>query len=106
MVVIYCWLFYQVKLYCDMLLQSILAVLQLYGWCKWTRDGQQHQGRHISSLSMLGVVLSPVIGAVSSAALGYLMATYTDAAQTWLDAGLSVFSLVAPVWMAQIRIEN
>lgn len=37
--------------------------------------------------------------------LGYGMATWTDAAAPWLDAGLTAFSLVAQVWMAQKRLE-
>ena len=43
---------------------------------------------------------------ICSLALGYGMATYTDAAAPWLDASLTAFSLVAQVWMAQKRLEN
>lgn len=106
MVVIYSWLFYEVKLYSDMLLQGVFAVLQLYGWWQWTRGGQQQQGRHVSALTAPGLLFSLALGGVGSLLLGYLMATYTDAAQPWLDAGLAAFSLVAQVWMAQKRIEN
>jgi nicotinamide mononucleotide transporter len=89
-----------------MLLQGVFAVLQLYGWWQWTRGGQQQQGRHISALTAPGLLFSLALGGVGSLLLGYLMATYTDAAQPWLDAGLTAFSLVAQVWMAQKRIEN
>ena len=37
MVLIYAWIFFEVKLYSDMLLQVVYAVLQLYGWWQWTR---------------------------------------------------------------------
>lgn len=37
MVVIYIWIFFDVKLYSDMLLQVIYAGLQVYGWLQWTR---------------------------------------------------------------------
>ncbi|MCE6983890.1 nicotinamide riboside transporter PnuC, partial [Pseudomonas frederiksbergensis] len=37
MVLLYTWVFYDVKLYSDMLLQLVYAVLQLYGWWQWTR---------------------------------------------------------------------
>ena len=47
MVVIYSWLFYEVKLYSDMLLQGVFAVLQLYGWWQWTRGGQHQHGRGV-----------------------------------------------------------
>ncbi|MCF5386030.1 nicotinamide riboside transporter PnuC, partial [Pseudomonas syringae] len=39
MVVIYIWIFFDVKLYSDMLLQVIYAGLQVYGWLQWTRHG-------------------------------------------------------------------
>lgn len=106
MVLIYSWIFYDVKLYSDMLLQGIYAVLQLYGWWQWMRGGSQHSGRQISCLGVNGLLLSLAIGATASLALGYGMATYTDAAAPWLDASLTAFSLVAQVWMAQKRLEN
>lgn len=106
MVLIYSWIFYDVKLYSDMLLQGIYAVLQLYGWWQWTRGGSQHSGRQISRLGVNGLLLSLTIGAAGSLLLGYGMATYTDAAAPWLDASLTAFSLVAQVWMAQKRLEN
>lgn len=106
MVLIYSWIFYDVKLYSDMLLQGIYAVLQLYGWWQWTRGGNQHNGRQISRLGVNGLLLSLAIGAAGSLLLGYSMATYTDASAPWLDASLTAFSLVAQVWMAQKRLEN
>lgn len=105
MVLIYSWIFFEVKLYSDMLLQGVFAVLQLYGWWQWTRGGSRHHGREVSRLSALGLALSLAIGTAGSLALGYLMATYTDAAVPWLDAALTAFSLVAQVWMAQKRLE-
>lgn len=105
MVLLYSWIFFEVKLYSDMLLQVIYAALQLYGWWQWTRgDGQQH-GRLVSRLSAGGLLLSLAIGAAGSLGLGYAMATYTDAAAPWMDAALTAFSLVAQVWMAQKRLE-
>lgn len=105
MVLLYSWIFFEVKLYSDMLLQLVYAVLQLYGWWQWTRGGDAHRGREVSRLSAGGLAFSLALGAVGSLGLGYLMATYTDAAQPWLDAALTAFSLVAQAWMAQKRLE-
>ncbi|HLD65727.1 MAG TPA: nicotinamide riboside transporter PnuC [Pseudomonas sp.] len=105
MVLLYGWIFFEVKLYSDMLLQGVFAVLQLYGLWQWTRGGGQQHGCAVSRLSMPGLVLSLLIGTAGSLALGYLMATYTDAAAPWLDAALAAFSLVAQTWMAQKRLE-
>ena len=104
-VLMYAWVFFDVKLYSDMLLQLVYAVLQLYGWWQWTRGGVQHAGRQVSRLPGSQLLLSLAIGTAGSLLLGYLMATHTDAAAPWLDAALTSFSLVAQVWMAQKRLE-
>ena len=105
MVLMYTWVFFDVKLYSDMLLQMVYAVLQVYGWWQWSRRDQARQGRRVSYLATSSVVLSLLIGALVSLALGATMAHFTDAAQPWLDATLTGFSLVAQVWMAQKRVQ-
>jgi nicotinamide mononucleotide transporter len=105
MVLLYSWVFFEVKLYSDMLLQIIYAALQLYGWWQWTRGGEARRGRSVSQLEASTIALSLALGAVGSLALGAAMAHWTDAAQPWLDAALTGFSLVAQWWMAQKRVQ-
>lgn len=104
-VLLYAWVFFGVRLYSDMLLQLVYAVLQLYGWWQWARGGAQHSGRQVSRLPGNQLLASLLAGAAGGLLLGYLMATYTDASAPWLDAALTSFSLVAQVWMAQKRLE-
>ena len=105
MVLLYSWVFYDVKLYSDMLLQVVYAGLQVYGWRQWTRGGATHAGRQVSSLGALSIAGGLAVGAVGSLLLGAAMAHWTDAAQPWLDAALTGFSLVAQGWMAQKRVQ-
>ena len=105
MVLMYSWIFFEVKLYSDMLLQLAYAVLQLYGWWQWTRGGERHDGRQVSRLESQQMGLGLLAGGLGSLALGYAMATWTDAAAPWWDAALTAFSLVAQWWMAQKRLE-
>lgn len=105
MVVIYIWIFFDVKLYSDMLLQVIYAGLQVYGWVQWTRHGDHRPARAVSVLGGGSVLGGLAVGALISLALGAAMAHLTDAAQPWLDAALTGFSLVAQVWMAQKRVQ-
>lgn len=105
MVLIYSWIFYDVKLYSNMLLQVVYAALQLYGWWQWTRGGQADQGREVSYLPRHWVFTGLACGVVASVVLGALMANLTDATQPWLDATLTGFSLVAQWWMAQKRVQ-
>lgn len=105
MVLLYTWIFFDVKLYSDMLLQVVYAGLQVYGWWQWTRRGAADNGRIVTSLGSGSLLLSLVAGALVSLVLGAAMARFTDAAQPWLDATLTGYSLVAQVWMAQKRVQ-
>ncbi|WP_295474768.1 nicotinamide riboside transporter PnuC [uncultured Pseudomonas sp.] len=105
MVLIYSWIFFDVKLYSDMLLQLVYAVLQVYGWLQWTRHGHGLPVRAVTALNAGAVFTGLAAGAVLSVALGAGMAHFTDAAQPWLDAALTGFSLVAQFWMAQKRLQ-
>jgi nicotinamide mononucleotide transporter len=105
MVLMYGWIFFDGRLYSNMLLQGVYAALQLYGWWQWTRGGNAHQGVSVSRLDSRGLLLGLASGAAGALLLGYLMAAYTDAAAPWQDAALSAFSLVAQVWMARKKLE-
>lgn len=105
MVLMYAWIFYDGKLYSNMLLQVVYALLQGYGWWQWTRGGISHSGVAVSRLSPQGILASLAAGLLGALLLGYLMSAFTDAQAPWQDAALSAFSLVAQVWMAQKRVE-
>ncbi|MGS0740590.1 nicotinamide riboside transporter PnuC [Glaciimonas sp. GG7] len=107
-VLLYARIFLDAKLYSDLLLQLIFAVMQLYGWWSWTRGAQSQSDRHIlpQRLSLTGWCIGLSIGVVGSILLGYVMARYTDAHIPWLDSALTSFSLVAQFWMARKYIAN
>ncbi|CTP84808.1 nicotinamide riboside transporter PnuC [Xanthomonas graminis] len=105
-VLLYAWLFYQWKLYSDMLLQGVYVVLQGYGWWRWSQGRRDHGKVQVGPLPRREGVLSLLAGAAGALSLGWLMHRHTDAALPWLDAGLSAFSLVASVWAARKRIAN
>lgn len=100
-VLLYVWIFYDVKLYSDMLLQVLFAFLQGYGWWRW-RTGRVAEGKvRIEPLHPRLAIISLVAGAVLSVLLGTAMAHFTDAAVPWLDATLTGYSLVASYWAAR-----
>lgn len=105
-VLLYAWLFYQWKLYSDMLLQGVYVVLLGYGWWRW-RQGRLDGGKiHVGRLPRHEGAWSLLAGAAGALGLGWLMHRYTDAALPWLDAALTAFSLVASFWAARKRIAN
>ncbi|MGV6394358.1 nicotinamide riboside transporter PnuC [Pseudomonas caspiana] len=100
-VLLYAWIFYDAKLYSDMLLQVLFAFLQGYGWWRWSTGGLDHGKVHVGQLALGEAAIGLIVGALGAVLLGSLMATFTDAAVPWLDASLTAFSLVASVWAAR-----
>ncbi|MGE8410274.1 MAG: nicotinamide riboside transporter PnuC [Pseudomonas sp.] len=105
MVLLYSWLFFDFKLYSQMLLQGVYAALQMYGWWQWTRPDSVREARKVSLLPPARVNLGLVLGLFGSLVIGAAMSTWTDATQPWLDAAITGFSLVAQWWMAQKRVQ-
>lgn len=100
-VLLYAWIFFEVKLYSDMLLQLAFVVMQGYGWWQWSR-GMDDEGRvHVQRLPGATAVTSLALGLIAGLLLGAAMHTLTDAAVPWLDALLASFSLVASFWAAR-----
>ncbi|QRX82829.1 nicotinamide riboside transporter PnuC [Glaciimonas sp. PAMC28666] len=117
-VLLYARIFFDAKLYSDLLLQLIFFVMQVYGWWSWTRNQSmakalsetflEEDKRHImpQRLSVKGWAIGLMVGTVGSVLLGYVMARFTDAHIPWLDSALTSFSLVAQYWMARKYIAN
>ncbi|KVN84932.1 nicotinamide riboside transporter PnuC [Burkholderia ubonensis] len=117
-VVLYGWIFFDAKLYSDMLLQGAFAVLQVYGWRRWlaqrvdradgTAGGAASHGAvvPVSGVTPAKVLPDLIAAVVGSALLGGIMARWTDAALPFVDASLTAFSLVAQYWTARRYIAS
>ncbi|MBR8301777.1 nicotinamide mononucleotide transporter [Burkholderia dolosa] len=115
-VALYGWIFFDAKLYSDMLLQGAFAVLQVYGWRRWlaqraldpngraaAAEGDVAPVTGVRPRQMLPELAAAVVG---SALLGTTMARWTDAALPFVDASLTAFSLVAQYWTARRYIAS
>lgn len=115
--VIWCWpigivnvslyavVFYQARLYADMGLQVIYALLCAYGWWAWRRGEQGHE-LPVRRLGLRGGVIALGAGTAAAVALGTLLAHHTDASLPYLDAGTAAFSLVAQALQTRKVLEN
>lgn len=100
-VLLYAWIFFGVKLYSDMLLQLIFAVLQGYGWWRWS-TGRSEAGKvRVGRLPVAEAWIGALIALGVALLLGSVMHRYTDASAPWVDALLTAFSLLASVWAAR-----
>ena len=105
-VALYLWVFFDARLYSDMLLQVFFAATLIYGWVQWSRGVISDGTVAIVVPSRRELVLGLAGGSLGIVCLGYPMAHYTNAAAPWLDATLTSYSLVANLWLARCYVEN
>ena len=106
MVALFCFVFFDARLYSDAILQIFFFVVQLYGWWNWSRS------QAVSGTVM--VVTLPnheraawAVGAFAAALLwGYGMARFTDAAFPWIDAAIAIVSVVAQILQSRRAVES
>ncbi|MBS7256311.1 nicotinamide riboside transporter PnuC [Flavobacterium branchiicola] len=96
-VVLYCYVFYTSKLYSDMILHIIYIFLQFYGWYSWKYGGANKSTLRITLLT--NTIFWIGLTVLSTALLGYVMQTKTDASFPYEDAFITVASLVAQYLM-------
>lgn len=95
--------FYEARLYADVVLQAIYVVLSLYGWYYWLHGGREDAPAPVTHLPLrTGLVLAGLT-VVGTAAAGWGFATYTDADLPYWDSTTTVLSLVAQ-WLAARKI--
>jgi nicotinamide mononucleotide transporter len=105
-VALYIVIFYQVKLYSDLILHVIYVGMQLYGWYHWLHGGRNDGELCVTSLPPLSRFMWPAATILVTFTWGYLMSSYTDAAVPYGDAFTTVASLVAQWLMARKRLES
>jgi len=105
-VVLYAIVFYGAKLYANMGLQVVYAVLSVYGWYEWLHGGENRTKLHVTRTGpRLGAMLA-LIAVAGSVPLGMLLHRATDAALPFMDSALASTSLVAQWMMTRKKVEN
>jgi nicotinamide mononucleotide transporter len=105
-VVLYTVVFWDAKLYADMGLQVIYAILSLYGWYQWLYGGEGRTELRVTRTPPRVSALLALVAAAGSALLGTLLRHATDAALPFMDSFLSSTSLVAQWMMTKKLLEN
>lgn len=105
-VALFAFVFFDAKLYSDVLLQLFYVALQIYGWHHWLYGGPSRNRLRPRALASAEYWQVLVLIAVGSVALGTVMRTLTDASLPYLDASATGISLVAQWLQARKLIES
>ena len=107
-VICYAFVFYEARLYSDLLLQFVYIALQAYGWWRWARapHRQLTSTSTITRLDARGWLFWFGVAAASAVTLGTLMARYTGADLPWGDASATALSLVAQYLQARKVLDS
>jgi nicotinamide mononucleotide transporter len=109
MVSLYGVIFLDARLYGQVGLQAVFCALLIYGWWYWLSHRSQAEADEkapVRTLSARAFGLWLLAGTAGLAALGAVMARYTDGVLPFVDAGIACFSLVAQVLLARKYLQN
>ncbi|MEI7026898.1 nicotinamide riboside transporter PnuC [Paenibacillus sp. y28] len=99
-------MFYEAKLYADMLLQVFFFVMSVQGWIVWLTGRGTAKVRPTRRLTLLrGILLGIAVIAVTGG-WGMVLERYTDASIPYLDAFLATLSLAAQLLLSSKVLEN
>lgn len=105
-VLLYVLVFYGAKLYADMGLQVVYAVISAYGWYHWLHGGADRGILHVSRTPRRETLLLAATTVAGAAVLGTIFARTTDASLPYLDSSLTATSLAAQWMMTRKYVEN
>jgi len=105
-VALYIHIFYQVRLYSDLILHVIYVGLGVYGWWCWRNGADGRPRLPVSLLPMTQRLAWPTTIILITVGLGYFMDRNTDASLPYGDAFTTVASLCAQWLMTRKRLES
>ena len=106
MVVLYISIFYEAKLYSDVILQVFYIFVQFYGWYYWLHGGKNRSEVPVTKMTKTALTVWTLIGIVGTLGWGYFMNRFTDASIPYGDAFTTVISIVAQWLMAKKVLES
>lgn len=103
--ILYFVVFLRANLMSSAWLQFAFLAFTFYGWWNWAHGAKQGGGIRVEKASRSALVVALLLGAIGSGLWGWLMAR-EGAALPYVDAAVSVFSLVATWWETRKHTAN
>lgn len=102
---LYAIVFYDARLYSDMLLQGFFFALNLYGWANWLR-AREDNGMPVGWMAARERWRWAVTTVAAWLAWSFAMHYFTDAAAPWADGAIAMASIAAQWLLARRRVES
>ncbi|MHA6482508.1 nicotinamide riboside transporter PnuC [Paenibacillus sp. strain BS8-2] len=100
------FMFLEVKLYADMMLQVVFFVLSVYGWIVWLTKREGEKVRPTQSIKKRLAIILGIMAIAVTLAWGYLLHTHTDASIPYADAFVATLSLMAQYLLSSKILQN
>lgn len=98
-------LFFQSKLYADVVLQVFFVLSSIIGWRQWLR-GAGGRPLAVAPADFRSLAWTVPLGLAATAGYGALLHFWTDAYAPFADSAVLVFSVIAQLLLMGRRIEN
>jgi nicotinamide mononucleotide transporter len=105
-VTIYSWIFFEVRLYSDMLLHLFYIGFQIYGWHIWSKTKDSRGRIEVEEGTVKEYLLWLLAIVISTSLLGTFMSLKTDASFPYFDAFTTCASLVAQWLLSHKKLMN
>lgn len=106
-VFLFIFVFWQARLYSDVVLHVIYVGLGIYGWWKWTRGNPADGGAlPVARAKATALATWTAVGVAATIGVGVAMRRFTDADRPYWDAAVLALSLVAQWLMARKVLES
>ncbi len=99
-------LFSLLHLYGDAVLQLVFIATTVYGWLAWKKNFKQQHEIIISSTGWPGLIFLSVLSLLLIALLSLGLSYYTNDSLPFLDACITVLSIIAQLLLCYRKLEN
>ena len=99
-------MFFEVKLYADVILQIFFIITNVYGWWAWLHGGTEHKELPITRVAPFQLMLFAAVAFVSTFGHGVLLYQLTDASFPFVDSTILVLSIMAQFLLMRRKLES
>ncbi len=104
--VLYGVMFYEVKLYADVILQVFFILTNFYGWWAWLHGDKKNEELPITQVAVKQLMLFGLLAVFLTAAHGFLLLKLTDASFPFIDSTILVLSIIAQFLLMRRKLES